>query len=229
VESEYYSQIKSGDDPSEVFSIREYREGDRIQRIHWKLSSKQNQLMIKEFSNPLNCAVLIYLDFDIPTGKERLPVTDALLECSLSLSYSFLAQKQYHYFSWYDSNQGICRRNRIITEKDLFEVVDGLLELSESTGNPNTLSTYLACYPMEQYTDIFYITGEISTAKIDTLAMLIANKKNVIQVLEIEEDTDALEYLKAQVYEKGIAELGMELSLVNINNLQSDIQNLRLG
>ncbi len=229
VESEYYSQIKSGDDPSEVFSIREYREGDRIQKIHWKLSSKENRLMIKEFSDPLNCSVLICLDLDIPKGKERLALTDALLESALSLSYSFLSQKQYHYFSWYDSNQGICRRSRIITEKDLFGAIDGLLEISESTGTEGsgTLSTYLACYPMEQYTDIFYVTGAISAVKIDALAMLMANKRNIIYIQDIEEDAKEWEYSKA--YEKGIAELGMGLSLINVNNLQSDIQRLQLS
>ncbi len=40
-----YSKNKSGDDPSEVFEIHEYRSGDAVSRIHWKLSSKLDELM----------------------------------------------------------------------------------------------------------------------------------------------------------------------------------------
>ncbi len=63
--------------------------------------------------------------------------------------------------------------------------------------------------------------------KIDALAMLMANKRNIIYIQDIEEDAKEWEYSKA--YEKGIAELGMGLSLINVNNLQSDIQRLQLS
>ena len=49
IESDSYSTIKGGDDPSEVFAIREYREGDRLQRIHWKLSYETKSANDKGF------------------------------------------------------------------------------------------------------------------------------------------------------------------------------------
>ena len=52
-ESDEYSKVKPGDDPAEIFDIRAYRAGDRISRIHWKLSSKRNELMIKEGGLPV--------------------------------------------------------------------------------------------------------------------------------------------------------------------------------
>ena len=39
-EGERYSQRKAGDDPTELFALREWREGDRLSRVHWKLSQK---------------------------------------------------------------------------------------------------------------------------------------------------------------------------------------------
>ena len=44
-----------GEDTSQVESIREYVAGDRMQRIHWKLSQKMDDLMVKEYA----------LDYDI--------------------------------------------------------------------------------------------------------------------------------------------------------------------
>lgn len=46
-DGEKYDPYKSGDDPSEVFDIREYRQGDRLSRIHWKMTAKEEELMVK--------------------------------------------------------------------------------------------------------------------------------------------------------------------------------------
>lgn len=40
-----------GEDRSEIFDIREYAVGDKLQTIHWKLSAKSEQLLVKEFSD----------------------------------------------------------------------------------------------------------------------------------------------------------------------------------
>lgn len=53
-QSEQYDTHHSGDDYSELFDIRPYRQGDPINRIHWKLTLKQKELMIKEGSRPLD-------------------------------------------------------------------------------------------------------------------------------------------------------------------------------
>ena len=39
---------RKGSDFSEVQDVREYRPGDRLQNIHWKLSAKKDLLMVKE-------------------------------------------------------------------------------------------------------------------------------------------------------------------------------------
>lgn len=49
-----YDGKKSGTDVSEVFGLREYREGDTLQSIHWKLSGKMHQLIVREFGRPVN-------------------------------------------------------------------------------------------------------------------------------------------------------------------------------
>lgn len=62
-ESLEYSKRVSGDDPSEIFDIREYREGDRIRRIHRWLSEKHDTIIIKDFGEPIVSKVLILVDF----------------------------------------------------------------------------------------------------------------------------------------------------------------------
>lgn len=225
VESDNYSPYKSGDDPSEVFAIREYREGDRLQRIHWKLSRKQGQLMIKEFSNPMNCSVLLLINLYVPSGENVLYFLDAILECSLSLSLTFLMKGQLHYFSWYDIKNNCCRRIRISQEKDLYEAVDGLLQAMPYTETTDALTAYLAEHPNEQYTDLYYVAGEVSTTRLDMLSIIKAQTRQIIYINN-EQITGDVE-LPADLLERS-NEMGIDLWPVDITNVKNDMELVRV-
>ena len=67
MDSDEYSMKKAGYDPSETFAIREYRPGDRIRQIHWKLTEKFDNLMVRDYGLPIQNTILLLLE----TG--RLP------------------------------------------------------------------------------------------------------------------------------------------------------------
>ncbi len=227
VESDNYSPVKKGDDPSEVFEIREYREGDRLQRIHWKLSSKLNQLMIKDFSDPVNYCVLIFVDFGVPNQDNSLFYIDAVLECALSLSYSFLLRKQLHILSWYDQEHGTCKRVHISDEKDLFEAVDGLLQASLYGKEIDASLFYLAEYPHEQYTDLFIITGKISRQWVDSISVLKAQDKQIIY-LEDRSRGQNLRNSEEELIQQSMED-GISVWSIDIRTLCSDMQELFLS
>jgi uncharacterized protein (DUF58 family) len=226
VESDYYSAFKSGDDPSEVFSIREYREGDRQQRIHWKLSRKQNQLMIKEFSEPLNCSVLLFVDLCLPAGINRMIFMDSILECSLSLSYSFLMAGQMHYFTWYDEKNGACTRIRVAQEKDLFEAVDGLLHVMPYAPAVDALTAYEAEYPKEQYSNLIFITGEQPRKRTEGLSQLKAMSRQVIYLGEIDSQPGSKYYPSEVIVRSG--DSGVDYHSIDTHHVQRDMEQLRL-
>ncbi|MCH5348826.1 MAG: DUF58 domain-containing protein [Oscillospiraceae bacterium] len=87
-ESNTFSQIKSGDDPSEIFQLREYRDGDRHNRIHWKLSSRSESFIVKELSLPISSKTLILCDF---SGCKTAYYTDAVLDMAATIS-SFMTE-----------------------------------------------------------------------------------------------------------------------------------------
>ena len=66
MESFRYSGSRPGDDPGETFDIREYREGDSIRQIHWKLTGKMDRLIIREKSFPVDDTVLILAEAFLP-------------------------------------------------------------------------------------------------------------------------------------------------------------------
>ena len=78
-----YSKVRPGDDPSEIFDLHIYREGDQVSRIHWKLSSKLDHLMVKEYSLPLSAGNLL-----VPVPLLSGPMPEAALR--LDTAYSAL-------------------------------------------------------------------------------------------------------------------------------------------
>lgn len=42
---------QKGEDFSEIFDIREYEMGDKLQAVHWKLSAKSEELLVKDFAS----------------------------------------------------------------------------------------------------------------------------------------------------------------------------------
>ncbi len=93
-ESNIFSKHKPGDDPSEVFQIRDYVGGDKLNRIHWKLSTKQNSFMVKDYSLPISESALIVLDLCCdPDDPRELDLIDAVFEAAFPLSSLFIERE----------------------------------------------------------------------------------------------------------------------------------------
>jgi hypothetical protein len=192
-------------------------------------------LMIKEFSEPLNCSVLVFANLFADPEADILTYMDALLECSLSISYSFLLKGEIHYLSWYDAASGMCRRIRVVSEKDLYEAVDGILNSMPYTEGIDVMTAYLAEHPNDIYTDLFYITGGISEAQLNSLAMI---KSNLRQIIYVSDDTrsvaDILEGKNMRLaidmeIMKMIAEMGIGLSAIDMHNVGRSLELKKLG
>lgn len=94
-----YDPRRRGQDMSEPFDIRDYRETDSLHAIHWKLSSKLDKLLVREASHPSNYDVLLLVDAGLrdedgaPTPAD---VLTAILELAASISYELLRQNLGH-------------------------------------------------------------------------------------------------------------------------------------
>lgn len=86
-EGEQQTVSKRGHDPSEVFDLREYRPGDDVRSIHWKLSGKLDKFLVKESSDTSHYSTMVLLDAGIRAGKEVC--SEALLSVSVALAMTF--------------------------------------------------------------------------------------------------------------------------------------------
>lgn len=118
-DSDEFSKIKPGDDCSEIFNIREYIYGDKINRIHWNLTTKLDELMIKEYSLPVSCHIIIIFEFCTDNNSdEKFSKNDAAIEAAMSLSYYMVSNGISHKIAWYDSATKLFNTVKISTETD---------------------------------------------------------------------------------------------------------------
>lgn len=121
--SEKFSKDRPGDDPSEIFDIRAYREGDRLQRIHWKLSSKKDQLLVKELSLPLVEQIVVFISLEWETYE----AVDAMIQ-KLVTVIEYLLEKGKNVLVYWCTKEGHCKQ--AITKKA--EIVVLLQQIYES-------------------------------------------------------------------------------------------------
>ena len=103
--SDEYSALFSGDDPSELFGIRDYREGDPLRSIHWKLSEKYDRTIVKEMSRPVANAILLVLD-NCPTSEFSAEAADHACEALISVSQALADLYVSHHLAWFNHETG---------------------------------------------------------------------------------------------------------------------------
>ncbi len=121
-DSDTFDEKKSGDDVSEIFQIREYRGGDRIQRVHWKMSARMDELMVKEYSLPLGCPVILFLSFQ--RNEKKRGHFDQMLSAALSVSFALAREQCRHYLAWYQANEQRILRARVESEEQIYEALE---------------------------------------------------------------------------------------------------------
>ena len=122
-DSEEYDKNKPGDDPSEIFQIREYRSGDRMQSVHWKLSARTDDLMVKEYSLPTGTQVVLFLDMRYQPG-ENYGFLDEFIEAGLAISQGLLEAGCEHYVVWFDRKRQDLERLAVKEADDRYLVTE---------------------------------------------------------------------------------------------------------
>lgn len=192
-----FSENEPGDDCSQVFDLREFRDGDKVQRIHWKLSAKRDEMYVKEFSMPIDASAEILLELSLATRENLLKYTDTIIETAYGLSVAFLDQEIYHYISWYDNGTGEIIRREITNEADIWNTLN---ELYHATLYSESMA--IKVYESEgtnRNSYLFYITADekaVVTYMPHKLFLVGGNSSNEnIVGVELGKAYESIEYL----------------------------------
>lgn len=128
MESYRYSAEKKGSDSSDTFGIAAYKPGDLRKQIHWKLSGKLGELMIREASLPIESRVMLMIDKSVDEnaqfGWEERSRASAF---AASLSHSMLRRGITHRVGWMDEESRKWKSFQVKEEEDFFEMLHMLL------------------------------------------------------------------------------------------------------
>lgn len=103
---------KKGCDTSEISDIREYIPGDRLSDIHWKLSAKLDELMVKEHVSLSTSQLVFYIELSNQRG-----MLDSVLDYAYGVGHYLCLLNMPYTFLWYSSRkQTIC--SHLITSKE---------------------------------------------------------------------------------------------------------------
>ncbi|MCR4716501.1 MAG: DUF58 domain-containing protein [Lachnospiraceae bacterium] len=104
----------------DVTSIRDYREyqpGDRLQRIHWRLSAKQDEWYVKEYERELDRTYTLLLELR-RDSIEMGDLNDIITAFYSTASY-MLDQDMKFQVQWYDIKLESFMTERVLSEDDL--------------------------------------------------------------------------------------------------------------
>lgn len=68
--------------------VRDYNTGDNIQLVHWKLTAKQDELMIKQFDEIADRRALILCDYDNNSEGLNMLRSDGIIETAIAFAMS---------------------------------------------------------------------------------------------------------------------------------------------
>jgi hypothetical protein len=120
---------KPGQEPGELYDIREYQAGDSLKQIYWKRSAARDELLYRE--NGALMGVKAVLFFPLPQNTEGME-----FHYQIKLAGSFLYSLQecgyLHFFVWEHRESPVLTRKFIRTQEDILtaltELINGVSE-----------------------------------------------------------------------------------------------------
>lgn len=125
-------QPKPGGGFSEEHELRDYRPGDSLRDMHWKLSVKTDRLIVREAQEPVRERNLLTLDL-----RGEPEQVDATLEQLLWLSQWLLEHDTEHQVIWIDPADCQLAAVTVKTAEDLDALLERLLRSSLREDTPS--------------------------------------------------------------------------------------------
>lgn len=106
VEQSYAQKRVNSADKEDFSHVREYRDGDILQMVHWKLTAKQDELMIKQFESINDLRAVILCDYRQENSFDGMTRADMMIETALAFAKTALDKGIHSAVDFGDLNAG---------------------------------------------------------------------------------------------------------------------------
>lgn len=168
-DSQHFSKRTPGNDSSEIFDVREYREGDNVSRVHWKLSAKEDTLIIKQFSMPIIKSDVILIElFDCITREDRKNL-DGVFEMAYAIGNFARMKERIFKIAFYSTQLEELKVIEVDSKKMLIEAIHMLIqEGTYSSESANSLQEFRKGALSDAHR-VYYITSQMNDEITDFL------------------------------------------------------------
>lgn len=122
-EAEEWSPFRKGKNQTETYALRDYAPGDSLRQIHWKLSSKRGQLIVREPSLPEIKTLLLFWNEE---GQAEAGEMDAMAEVVSSAAQMIWEMGETFTLGW-QQNEESCYMP-VGTEEELQQAIAQMLK-----------------------------------------------------------------------------------------------------
>ena len=112
---------------ADISDVREYIPGDRLQKIHWKLSGKLQKLMVKESSQGAMHCFIVLAELYFEQSSLRPDTLDASIENAYAVCRELYQRQEPCFFAVYSIQKEDFLTFRIQTKDDLEEAFTQIL------------------------------------------------------------------------------------------------------
>ncbi len=175
-------QYVKGDDVSQISQIRNYIPGDKLQNIHWKLSAKNEELQVKEFSKPYSDEVTLLVELSIQEDKPE--ITDSIIEAYYASGRYLLKNGRRFRAAWFNTKTMELFETKIETGEELDISLYELYYMTPYENPELTYDSYMAIHS-EPTTTVMYIS-DAHASGIQGERLDICDDKVVITCLSVQ-------------------------------------------
>ena len=163
---------RKGQDLSEVFELREYRDGDSMRQVHWKLSARFEDLMVREPSHPA--------DFDLAVGfaahgrgterEDRAQVVNASVSMLATVCRALLRRSLGHSVVYRHGD--VLEMEAVDSQLGLEDMLDSVLATALPVDATSDAKTFAALQRRHGITKTVLVTDAVQESFFGELAAL---------------------------------------------------------
>lgn len=165
-----YDRDRRGQDRSEVFEMRDFRDGDSFRQVHWKLSARFGDLTVREASLPTDYDIAILRDAHIgpEEGAGRENAVNAVMTMLSALSLALLRQGLAHVVAYKDTEDA--HVYRVDSLAGFEEMMDAMLSMPLEADRTHDLHAFNQVRIAYGITKTMLVTDTLHKDALDELA-----------------------------------------------------------
>ena len=160
--------LEPGRDVSETFDVRPYVPGDDVRAVHWKLSAKNDDLVIRRFVKPINYSVVLLVELETATPS----ALEACVCYAANFSRGLLDTGIMHTFAWFDGGTDEYCTFNVSSYEDLDAAVFRLVCSAPHGEEDSSAKRFLmGGEQIGKNTTLLFVTTHAGTPEADELAV----------------------------------------------------------